>query len=184
MEHKKIYLAGPEVFLEDAVQLAERKKAICAAHGLRGLFPLDAGLDLSGLAPQAAGLAIYEANIALIEAADACIANVTPFRGPSLDPGTAYEIGHMRGLGKPVFAYSNAPEHFAERTRLYCAASGERDAEGLLIEDFGLTDNLMIDGAVMRAGPGIEIDKSGQGWHGLKAFEICVRRAAEFLATV
>lgn len=181
MEHKKIYLAGPEVFLREAVEIADRKKAICAAYGLCGLFPLDAGLDLSGLEPQAAGLAIYEANIALIEAADACIANVTPFRGPSLDPGTAYEIGHMRGLGKPVFAYSNAAGDFAQRTRAHCGVSGERDGEGLLIEDFGLTDNLMIDGAVFQAGYGVEQQADDAGFAGLAAFEICVRRAAAVL---
>jgi nucleoside 2-deoxyribosyltransferase len=33
--------------------------------------------------------------------------NCSPFRGVSLDAGTAYEIGYACALGKPVFGYSN-----------------------------------------------------------------------------
>jgi len=177
----KIYLAGPEVFLPDAQEIGAAKKAVCAQYGLEGLFPLDGGLDLSGLTQRQAGLAIYEANIALIEAAEACIANVTPFRGPSLDPGTAYEIGHVRGLGKPVFAYSNDSRLFAARTRAFCGVHGARDGDGLLIEDFGLTDNLMIDGAAAQSG-GAVICCGKEGALGdLAAFRVCAARVAETL---
>ena len=37
----RIYLAGPEVFLPDAREIADAKKAICRAHGLEGVFPAD-----------------------------------------------------------------------------------------------------------------------------------------------
>lgn len=177
----KIYLAGPEVFLPDAQEIGAAKKAVCAEYGLEGLFPLDGGLDLSGLTKRQAGLAIYDANIALIEAADGCIANVTPFRGPSLDPGTAYEIGHMRGLRKPVFAYSNDVRLFAARTRAFCGVSGARDEEGLLIEDFGLTDNLMIDGAAVCSGSPILCEDKAGVLDDLAAFRACAARAADIL---
>jgi len=45
----KIYLAGPDVFLPDALEVGKRKREICARHGLRGLFPLDNTGDLQGL---------------------------------------------------------------------------------------------------------------------------------------
>ena len=35
-----------------------------------------------------------------MDAADAIIANLTPFRGPSADAGTVYELGYMAGRGK------------------------------------------------------------------------------------
>lgn len=177
----KIYLAGPEVFLPDAQEIGAAKKAICAEYGLEGLFPLDGGLDLSGLTQRQSGLAIYEANIALIEAAAGCIANVTPFRGPSLDAGTAYEIGHMRGLGKPVYAYSNDARPFAARTRHFCGVSGERDNDGILIEDFGLTDNLMIDGAAARSGSAIICADKAGALDDLAVFRACAAHAAEML---
>ena len=50
MPPPRIYLAGPEVFLPDALEVGARKAALCGAHGLEGVFPLDASLDLTGLA--------------------------------------------------------------------------------------------------------------------------------------
>jgi nucleoside 2-deoxyribosyltransferase len=38
----RVYLAGPDVFLPDAVAWLERKKAICAGSRLIGVTPLDA----------------------------------------------------------------------------------------------------------------------------------------------
>ena len=42
-------------------------------------------------------------------AADAIIANLTPFRGPSADAGTVYELGYMAGRGKLCLGYCNDP---------------------------------------------------------------------------
>ena len=43
----KVYLAGPDVFLPDAVEIGRQKVAICAVHGLVGLYPLDNAIDLT-----------------------------------------------------------------------------------------------------------------------------------------
>jgi nucleoside 2-deoxyribosyltransferase len=37
----RVYLAGPEVFLPDAVDIGRRKVELCTRHGLIGLYPLD-----------------------------------------------------------------------------------------------------------------------------------------------
>jgi nucleoside 2-deoxyribosyltransferase len=37
----KIYLAGPDVFLPDAVDIGRRKVDLCRRHGLIRLYPLD-----------------------------------------------------------------------------------------------------------------------------------------------
>jgi nucleoside 2-deoxyribosyltransferase len=37
----RVYLAGPEVFLADRDAIAAAKKAICAQHGMIGVFPTD-----------------------------------------------------------------------------------------------------------------------------------------------
>ena len=39
------YLAGPDVFLPDAVEHAARKVAICARFGFRGLPPLNQDVE-------------------------------------------------------------------------------------------------------------------------------------------
>ena len=36
-----VYLAGPEVFLIDAVAVGQCKKALCSQYGFKGLFPFD-----------------------------------------------------------------------------------------------------------------------------------------------
>lgn len=181
MRIPKVYLAGPDVFLPNAVALGQQKREVCAAHGLEGLFPLDADLALDGLEPRAAGLLIYEANIGLIEQADACLANLTPYRGVSADVGTAYEVGHMRGLGKPVFAYSGATSLFAERVRasLDLSAKATHDASGLLIEDFSMVDNLMLDGAVNTSESAIFCHEANL--IAMEAFERAVQAAARAL---
>ena len=106
----RVYLAGPEVFLADRDAIAAEKKAICAQHGMIGVFPTDPAPG----APQADSdwMWIYLGNEAHIQGCDALIANLTPFRGASADPGTAYELGFMRALGRPVLGYSNAPGNF------------------------------------------------------------------------
>ena len=52
----------------------------------------------------------------MMDAADAIIANLTPFRGPGADPGTVYELGYMAGRGKLCLGYCNDPALY-RRTR-------------------------------------------------------------------
>src|SRR3954464_15488804 len=108
----KIYLAGPDVFLPDAVEIGRRKAEICARHGLTGLYPLDNAVDL---ATSSASLDIFKGNQAMMDAADAVIANLTPFRGPSADAGTVYNRAYWPARGKLLFAYSNDPAAYPER---------------------------------------------------------------------
>jgi len=45
-------------------------------------------------------------------------ANLTPFRGPSADVGTVYELGYMLGKGgKLCLGYSNTPRGYIDKVR-------------------------------------------------------------------
>jgi nucleoside 2-deoxyribosyltransferase len=178
-----IYLAGPDVFLSDAVEIGRRKAGICAHHGLTGLYPLDNAVDL---AARAASVAIFKGNEAMMDAADAIIANLTPFRGPGADPGTVYELGYMAGRGKLLFAYSNDPASYAERVarshKLTISQDGRlSDSDGLTVEDFGLPDNLMMVHALDLHGAALVTPREipADIWHDLASFEACVRLAAD-----
>lgn len=182
----RVYLAGPEVFLADADAVAAAKKAVCAAHGLTGVFPLDPP-PATDDAPLEAHRRIYRANEAHIRSCDALIANLTPFRGPSADAGTAYELGFMRALGRPVLAYTNILRDFAGRTLAHLGPHLRRrpggaweDDQGMGIEEFGLADNLMLDGGVIEAGFAVERQDVPEAhrWHDLAAFTRCVRNLA------
>jgi nucleoside 2-deoxyribosyltransferase len=180
----KIYLAGPDVFLPDAVDIGRRKVELCTRHGLTGLYPLDNAIDLK---TRDASLQIFRGNEAMVQSADAIIANLTPFRGPGADAGTVYELGYMAGHGKFCMGYSNDPSPYAERVRQFTEVTSHdgilTDAQGLIVEDFGLADNLMMMHALDLYGCALVTPRAKPAdiWHDLTAFETCLRLAAERL---
>jgi nucleoside 2-deoxyribosyltransferase len=138
----KLYLAGPDVFRQDAVAWAEAARQLCIAAGHTALIPLD------GVETTATG--IYHANIELIRSADAVLANLNPFRGCEPDSGTCVEVGFALALGKPVIAYVASGETTTARVARVSEAGLEMcngrpvDRDGLYVEDFGLPLNLML----------------------------------------
>jgi nucleoside 2-deoxyribosyltransferase len=178
----KIYLAGPDVFLPDAIDIGQRKAELCRRHGVSGLYPMDNAVDLTA---SDASLKIFRGNEAMMNEADAIIANLTPFRGPGADAGTVYELGYMAGRGKLCLGYSNDPSSYADRVRRFTDVRSHDgplvDALGLTVEDFGLSDNLMMIHALDLYGCALVTPKQAPAdlWHDLAAFEACVRLAAE-----
>jgi nucleoside 2-deoxyribosyltransferase len=181
----KIYLAGPEVFLPNAVEVGSRKKAACHARGLTGLFPFDN--ELPGGGNGRIDRLIYAANRRMMEEADAAIFNLTPLRGPSADPGTVFELGLMSGLGKMLFGYTNSASDMAARIgKTERGADGLlRDAHGLSVEDYGNADNLMIDGCLAEHGNHLLRFDGGGRLDILTGFEACLDiLAGQLLGTV
>jgi len=183
----RIYLAGPEVFLPNARAVGAEKCRLAADAGLEGAFPLDAQLHLDTLPPGEQAQRISRANEDLMRSSDGLIANLTPFRGVSMDAGTAFEVGFMQALGRPLAGYTNVAAGYAERARTYRTrgpASMDCDRADLEIEDFGLAENLMIEVAILSSGghvvrrqvlPGTELtDTAG--------FAQCLADMAERLA--
>lgn len=144
----RVYLAGPEVFRPDAVAEGRRLQALCAAHGLEGLYPLDGG------APDDTATVIRQRCQAGISRVDAVVANISPFRGAHMDPGTAWEIGFAEARGLPVFLWSNDGRALKERIAGVHGPDGLRDMDGHLLEDFEQPENLMI------APPGVAVWRS------------------------
>src|SRR5438876_207563 len=185
-QRMKIYLAGPDVFLPDAREVGRRKAELCARYGLIGLYPLDNAIDI---AANDASLQIFRGNEAMMDDADAIIANLTPFRGPGADAGTVYELGYMAGRGKLCLGYSNDPAPYAMRAARFgdvTTSSDGRlvDMQGLTVEDFGHPDNLMMIHALDLHGCALVTPRQAPAdiWHDLVVFESCVRMAAERIA--
>ena len=182
----RVYLAGPDVFLPDALEIGRQKIDICRRHGLIGLYPLDNVVDR---ASADASLQIFRANEAMMDQADAIIANLTPFRGPGADAGTVFELGYMSARGKFCLGYSNDPAIYADRVRRFTKVTardgGLVDADGLTVEDFGHNDNLMMIHALDLHGAALVVprEKPADVWHDLTAFEVCVGMAAARLTS-
>jgi nucleoside 2-deoxyribosyltransferase len=188
---KRVYLAGPEVFLTQAKEIGERKKALCRKYGFEGVFPLDVEVDAKGKCPREIGLCISGVNEGLIKSCDIVIANITPFRGPSADVGTAFEMGFAHALGKIVFAYTNVALPFTERTvqalegKVNRFSDGKlRDVQGMFIEEVGLTDNLMIDGCINANSKLLVVEEApaDQLFIYLEGFEKCLRVAKKMIS--
>jgi nucleoside 2-deoxyribosyltransferase len=183
MSPLRVYLAGPEVFLANAKEVGEQKKTLCRKYGFEGVFPIDVELSTQGKSPREIGICISDINEGLIKNCDIVIANITPFRGPSADVGTVYEMGYAHGLGKKVIAYTNTAEPFTERT--VKALNGEvsrkfdgqlRDKLGMFVEENGLVDNLMIDGCINADSKQLVIEEAPEGekFTFLGGFEKCL----------
>jgi len=102
----RIYLAGPDVFLPDAIDIGRAKVALCARYGLIGLYPLENAVDR---AADDASLQIFRGNEAMMIEADAIVANLTPFRGPGADAGTVYELAIWRDAASFAWATPTIP---------------------------------------------------------------------------
>ena len=96
----------------------------------------------------------------------------------------------MAGSGKPLFAYSNDPTTYVERvarTHHLTKSSGGSliDSSGLVVEDFGLSDNLMMIHALDLYGCPLVVPRTAPAdiWHDLTSFEQCVKLAATRLAS-
>jgi nucleoside 2-deoxyribosyltransferase len=109
-----------------------------------------------------------------------------------MDVGTAFEMGFMRGLGKPVLGYSNAVGNLVSRTVAHLGKKAVKrkgvkgvieDHFGMAIEDFGLVDNLMLDGAVHGSGAKVVTTPSPDRarFAELQGFEQCLRQAEALL---
>jgi nucleoside 2-deoxyribosyltransferase len=180
----KAYLAGPDVFLPDAVAHARRKIEICRRYGIEGLAPLNQDVappDPTTGTLQKSWQTIFDKDIAMMEHCDIIIANLTPFGGASADAGTLIEVGWFLGRGKPIFGYSNTSASFEQRMVSQLALTRNASDPDMAIEGFHLPDNLMIVGAVANSGYPIIVpgDSIARDSYALDVFEACVANAAK-----
>ena len=159
----RIYLAGPMVFLPDPQPVFKIMKRICARHGLEGVAPLDNQVELQGLRPGKRLMrAIVRADIALMDRLDGGLFCLDGFRrSPEMDPGTAFEIGYMKALGKPLAGWSADGRSYPAKVARFFqdvfgqkllptaadaggASGSRRDPDGILVHSKSCVQNGMI----------------------------------------
>ena len=166
------YLAGPDVFFPHAHEIARQKIEYLQTLGIVGHFPLDTEVPLDLLMnPAQASRFIGDANEKMM--LDCCLdgriglilANMSPFHGPSMDVGTAFEVGFMSALSYKnnviIVGYTRDKRSFEDRVveEIYGGWSNvthkngiPHGPDGTMIEAFGGADNLMITNAIRRTG--------------------------------
>jgi len=160
-----VYLAGPDVFKVNPLEVGAQKKLALKKAGHNGKFPMDP--EIKNFAhDQATAYAIAKGNEALMNSCEVILVNMTPWHGPSMDVGTAFEAGFMSALSqlKPIliigYYEGELEKDFAKRVaavhyngNVDFAANGDvTDKTGVSLENFNLTENLMIGAAIQRTG--------------------------------
>lgn len=166
----RIYLAGPDLCYPQGDTITANKKAICEKYGMEGVVLEDAAQRFTPLHRPDAGIASYRVTIKLLSECDGLIANMNPFRGPSMDVGAAFEMGYMTALGKPVVGYTSDQQDYAARlAQLHevfedpLQDHGDHlcTPDGLKVENYGLTDNYLLAGAALAGSTAITEDFEG-----------------------
>jgi nucleoside 2-deoxyribosyltransferase len=147
-------------------------RAICSAHGILGVAPLDGQAALTGLPPgEATIMAIVAADRDLMDTCDGGIFCLDPFRrAADMDPGTAVEIGFLFARGKPLSGFTVDSRFYPEKVAAYFArawnarlrdraplelggSSGDQeDPDGILVHSEGMVQNGMTEGFIRLSG--------------------------------
>ena len=147
MKNIKAYLAGPDVFRNDAIEHGKHLVKLCAKYGVIGLYPLDNVIQEDTI--EKTRKAIKDANVSMIRDADVIFANIDSFRGPGADNGTTWELGYAEALGKSIYLYvtnTNNLKTYHQKVIDYynLKPASINDKDQMFIENFGLPDNLMF----------------------------------------
>lgn len=193
-QRKKVYLAGPDVFFRNASEVMRIKGEMALEFNFDPSTLAEDNLNPEGLSAYEFGIEIGLMNERKMDECDFIIANLTPFRGISADVGTAFEVGYMRAQGKPVFAYSNSGRDYYTRLHedFYNSETFEevdgvvRGSDGLMVENHGMVDNLMLDTAADKSG-GLFLNQTAQSddlLGDLAAYRSCLEKARAFFDKV
>jgi nucleoside 2-deoxyribosyltransferase len=126
MKKLLLYLAGPDVFRENALEHFAKMKALCDKYEFEGMSPFDNEDNFKGvLYSKEHSTRVFHCNHGAIKICDVVIANLVPFRGACIDDGTAWEVGCGFVHGKLLYGYTpwydrplvaNTPAHYQNST--------------------------------------------------------------------
>lgn len=176
---ERICLIGPDAWSVDADKQMARQDAACARAGFERVR-----VDLGAGRPDAerSDLTVrilYTEALAQVRSCGAVVANLTPLRGPTCDPSTAFLVGFAAALGKPVYGYMNVTDEAEAEARdrvaaEYGVALGAdglwRDQDGHEIEDFGLPVPALLWAEIRR----IFIVVADDPWRDVTGLELCL----------
>ena len=162
-----VYLAGPDVFKADAIKIGERKKNLLSAANCIGHYPID-NVITNFKRDKETAFRIAQANELVMNKCNVIFVNMTPWYGPSMEVGTAFETGYMSARANfdaddvlIVGYYEGEVElDFAKRVADQCyngnvihhADGSVTDPNGVRLESFGLQENLMLVAAINKTG--------------------------------
>lgn len=145
-----VFLAGPERYENDCMEIYRHMKELCISYGLYPVCPLD----------DAPGYERIKSNDPIVNAAntfahnqqhvrncDIIIANLNDFHGWEPDGDTSFECGMGFQLGKKLYGYMSDTRIMKERVP-HLGGPDNRDACGCNVENFNYPLNLMFSSSM------------------------------------
>jgi nucleoside 2-deoxyribosyltransferase len=153
---KRVYIAGPDVFRDNAEEYLNDLKHLCSDYDCIGLSPEDVKIDYDGIPfSKEHGQLLFRALLAQIDSADIIVGNIIPFRGACIDDGTAGEMLYGFAKKKIIYGYTRLFNYtLKDITDIF--AHNVENGEFPVVENFGENKvNLMIQEAIEQSGGSI-----------------------------
>lgn len=146
-----IYLAGPERYDVDCLEVYERMKALCRERGLQAVVPTDAAPGVTPVEsddPYTNAYSIFERQQQHVRDCDILLANLNDFHGWEPDSDTSFECGMAFQLGKALYGYMADARRMIDRIPNLGPDHEYRDACGCNAENFDYPINLMFSSSM------------------------------------
>jgi nucleoside 2-deoxyribosyltransferase len=165
----------------DADKWRETVQSVCARYELEAAWPsehfLFPNLELlckvgGKYNPDAVREGLAKSPFVNIPTSIAVVAEISPFRGPHLNPVIAFEMGIAAALYLPIFAWTAAtyPAYVGAKNskrprllqdRVWCGEEADEDGhwydeQGHLVENFGMVEHAMIAGNILSLSLSVE----------------------------
>lgn len=146
-----IYLAGPERYDNESVQIYETMKAICRSYGLYPITPLDdidGEMSIESDDPYDLAYRTFYRNQQHVRNCDILVANLNDFHSWEPESDTSFECGMAYQLGKRMYGYMDSTVRMRERVPNLGEEHGWKDICGCNVENFNYPLNLMFSSSM------------------------------------
>lgn len=142
-----VYLAGPERYEENVLQIYQEMKAICRRHGLYAVTPADNAEGKERIQtdnPYVRAANEFDHCQQHVRDCDAVLANLNNFRGYEISNDVGFECGMAFQLGKKLYGYMDDADKLIHKIPHLGEEKEFRDQSGSNVENFDYPANLMF----------------------------------------
>lgn len=153
----RVYLADLVRYEENADEIYQVCRELCASYGLEAVTPLDgisAFLKTENVNPYTRAAVLAKNYRRLVAGCDAVLADLSNYRGYECANDVGFECGMGFSMGKKLFGYMEDTRPCIEKIPHLGETAGFRDMTGSNVENFNYPINLMF-GSSMKIFKGV-----------------------------
>ncbi len=146
-EKPLVYLAGVERYQENAKEVFEKMKELCARHGMQAFSPVDWAAGVTPVEtdnPYVWAENLFDNYQQHVRNCDVIIADLNNYRGYEVNNDVGFECGMGFWLGKKLYGYMEDTSPMIQRVPHLGEEKEFRDHTGSNVENFNYPCNLMF----------------------------------------